>query len=448
MKINHLADNKALWALSMGALWERFCFFGLLTNLIIMLVSYWKTGAHVSYAIYGTYATLAFSLPLLGGIMADRWLDRINAILMGYLLVILGALGMMGAGQEAFYAGLACYLVGSALCRPSIATLVGEYSDIQGTDKNQAYTFFYIMLNVGAVLGPVIFGIASKMGHLQWGFGVVIAGVTFSAVCLLGVSKWRMPSFKALGSLLLCAGLLIGFVLWLLIHDQYFNWVMLFSGILVLCWIVTLFTRQNNREKKQLSKIILVFFCSVLFFMVSLQVGSSMTYFIEYLVNRHVWGFMIPTQWLTALDPLFVVLAAPIVIKCIGKKPPILKAIITCFSLCVIGLVFFALCSLVHDKPYWPILLLALAMLGLGAGEIALSPAILTYANEQSPNSLRSTMIGLWYLFIALAGYLSGYLSQLVSIMSFAHYYLLLAMMQMILLGVVGYLWWRQRSPR
>lgn len=183
---------KGLYVCFMTEMWERFAFYGMKAILLLYVVKHHLFAQADGTLLLGTYAGLAYALPLLGGLLADRYLGMRKAVLFGGILLVLGQLGMAWTGSAAtgttpdnamrdgfaiqvMYASLALIGVGVGFLKPNISTIVGRLYSADDPRRDSGFTIFYMGINVGAwVSSLVVAYVGEKIG---WGYGFALGGI-------------------------------------------------------------------------------------------------------------------------------------------------------------------------------------------------------------------------------------------------------------------------------
>ena len=178
---------QGLTTLFLVEMWERFSYYGMRAILVLFLVDQVQTGGlglatAEAAAIYGLYTASVYILALPGGWIADRFWGCRRAILVGGCIIMLGhiVLAVSGTTAAIFYLGLACIAIGTGLLKPNISTMVGQLydkNDIGGRDAG--FSFFYMGINVGAILGGLIAGYLGEIWGWHWGFGAAAVAMFF-----------------------------------------------------------------------------------------------------------------------------------------------------------------------------------------------------------------------------------------------------------------------------
>ncbi|MET0181199.1 MAG: oligopeptide:H+ symporter, partial [Novosphingobium sp.] len=178
-----LGHPRGLFVLFYAEMWERFSYYGMRALLVLYLTKHWLFGDGKANLIYGAYGALVYITPVLGGLIADRWLGQRKAVLFGGILLAVGH-GLMavegGGGQSdpainVFWAALAFIIVGSGFLKANISVIVGQLYRMNDVHRDGAYTIFYMGVNVGAALGTILVGYLGET--IGWAYGFGLAGI-------------------------------------------------------------------------------------------------------------------------------------------------------------------------------------------------------------------------------------------------------------------------------
>jgi len=179
-----LGHPSGLLVLFFTEMWERFSYYGMRVLLIQFLTSAvifgspfsgWGWTAEQAGALYGTYAMLVYLTPILGGIIADRYIGSRWAVIIGAAIMTLGHAAMAFDSSFMFFTGLGCLIIGTGFFKPNMPSILGEMYKHLPEKKDGAYTIFYMGVNAGAFFGMMLCGyLAEKVGW-HWGFG--LAGI-------------------------------------------------------------------------------------------------------------------------------------------------------------------------------------------------------------------------------------------------------------------------------
>ena len=184
-KSNVLGHPAGLFVLFFTEMWERFSFYGMRVLLIQFLTakvifgdafSGWGWSAEQAGALYGTYAMLLYLTPILGGVIADKYIGSRWAVIIGAIIMTLGHASMAAEGISKlwFFVGLACLVIGTGFFKPNMPSILGEMYKSLPDKKDAAYTIFYMGVNSGAFFGMLCGYLAETKG---WHYGFGLAGI-------------------------------------------------------------------------------------------------------------------------------------------------------------------------------------------------------------------------------------------------------------------------------
>ena len=184
---------RGLGLLFVTEMWERFSYYGMRALLVLYLVNAlrWETARAAS--LYGTYTMLVYLTPLLGGVLADRFLGTRHGLVLGGAVIAAGHFALALPGMTAFYAGLALIVAGTGLFKPNASTMVGQLYRAGDARRDAGFTIFYMGVNAGAFLGPLVCGALAQSERLGWHWGFAAAGVGMVlglAVYVWGRDRW------------------------------------------------------------------------------------------------------------------------------------------------------------------------------------------------------------------------------------------------------------------
>src|SRR5260221_10418725 len=173
---------KGLTTLFFTEFWERFSYYGMRAILTLFMVAKVTDGGlgldvATAAAIYGFYTAAVFFMGIPGGWIADRLLGQRNAVLYGGILIAMGHYSLAVDSRPTFYAGLVLIVLGTGLLKPNISAIVGQLYSADDNRRDAAFSIFYICINMGAFLSPLICGTLAERAGWHWGFGAAGGGV-------------------------------------------------------------------------------------------------------------------------------------------------------------------------------------------------------------------------------------------------------------------------------
>ncbi len=437
---------RGLSVLFFTEMWERFSYYGMRALLVLFMVDAIEHGGmgldeQKAGAIYGLYTSAVYLVALPGGWIADRLLGAQRSIWIGGLIIAAGHFTLAIPSISAFYVGLVLVVIGTGFLKPNISAIVGQLYPEGGASRDAGFTVFYMGINLGAFLGPLI---CSYLGEkVSWHAGFAAAGVGMVA----GAIQYRLSS-KALGDaglhphrregagdsgrvdpawyVFIGGVLLVVLVLVLSLTGVIrLNPVMLAQkatyvivALAVVFFLsVFLFGKLTSSEKRQTSVILILFFASAVFWSGFEQAGSSLNLFADRHTDRILErvNFEIPAGWFQSLNPFFIVTLAPVFAAFWVKlaKRNLDPALPTKFALgtLMLGLGFLIMVGAAklvvagnEAAPYWLILTYLLHTMG----ELCVSPVGLSSVTKLAPKRFVGQMMGIWFLATALGNLIAG----------------------------------------
>ena len=438
---------RGLSTLFFTELWERFSYYGMRALLVLFMTDLVATGGlgmtdATATAIYGLYTFAVYAVALPGGWIADRLTGQRHAVLIGGIVIAAGHLTLAVPTLAAFYLGLVLIVLGTGLLKPNVSAIVADLYPEGGARRDAGFSIFYMGINVGALAGPLVCGTLGE--RVNWHLGFSAAGVGM----LLGVAQyvwgWRYlgdagllrqaeggDRGRALRSFWQGTGLVVALVLGATLLER--------SGVLTLSFLnvaqgtgitittlvvlyflyIFLFGRLSQEERRRVAVIPVLFVAAAVFWSGFEQAGSSMNLFADRLTDRTVFGIETPTTWLQSINPLFIILLAPVFGSLwvrLGMKNPSIPAKFT-YGLLQLGLGFLVLAwgaTFATDgalvSPMW----LIVTYFFHTTGELCLSPVGLSSITKLSPKRLVGQMMGIWFMAAALGNLLAGLVAGLI----------------------------------
>jgi len=445
-KVEMFGHPKGLFYLFFAEMWERFSFYGMRALLVLYLsTELFKdlaNGEEIAFEIYAAYGALVYFTPAIGGMIADRMIGHRNSIMLGGILMCIGHFTMAFENESIFYLSLGLLIIGNGFFKPNISSLVGSLYDEGDKKRDAGFTIFYMGINLGAFLSPLICG---WLGHeYGWHYGFAAAGVgmllgilvfwsgsknkifgaeglqpeTYKGKKYLGLNVVHFIYVLAFISVPLFAFLvsknsveipLIGLKLM-----ETLLWTLLIAVLVYLVYISR--SKLNKQEIQKLGAILILTFFVTIFWSFFEQAGSSLTLFAE----KNVALVGINAAQTNSINAGYIVLLAiPFSIMWTWldkkKKNPAtpIKFGLGIFQL-GIGFLIFALgARYMNDIGLVPMTFLMLGYLLITTGELFASPIGLSKVTQLSPAFLVSFMMGVWFLSSSFAHHISGVIAKL-----------------------------------
>ncbi|HVI48354.1 MAG TPA: peptide MFS transporter [Chitinophaga sp.] len=313
-----ISHPKGLYILFATEMWERFNYYGMRAVLILFMTKALLFNKAFAANLYGSYTGLIYLTPLLGGYIADRYWGNSRSIIVGGILMALGELILFFSGSLyhtypqatllLFFSGLGCMITGNGFFKPNISSLVGQLYPEGDKRKDTAYTIFYMGINTGGALGPIICGLAGDTGDpadFRWAFlaggvsmviSVIVQAVfhqryvTDPAGRELGLPPENKTTstfqpFQTTVKLLLLTLVMIGL---LYLDAEVVNYLsyLLLAAVILIAVIIFKDTSLTSEEKQRVTVIFIVSFFVIFFWAAFEQAGASLTFFADEQTNR------------------------------------------------------------------------------------------------------------------------------------------------------------------
>ncbi len=415
-----LGHPKGLYLLFATEMWERFSFYGMRA----LLVLYAAAATHAAnpglgwadtqaVTLYGWYLGTVYGTAVFGGWIADNWLGQRKSVILGGLIMAAGnfmlaapidTLGTSGAFSvsalgidfpatpASFYLGLLLMCVGNGLFKPNISSMVGELYPQGDARRDGAFVIFYMGINVGAFLAPLVCSTLGEDPAYGWRVGFFVAGI----------------------------GMLLSVIIQLAFAQRYIGDVGRVPNAkraLALSGGEKKPLTQVERERLRVIFVIFVFV--VIFWATFEQAGGLMNLFAEKYARRDVGGFTVPTGWFQSLNPFFiVVLGIPFSmlwsrLGAQGRNPP--TPVKMYLGLAQVALGFVCLVLAVFEMQSSgdakaSMMWLVGAYFFHTTGELCISPVGLSMITKLAPLRLASLMMGVWFLVNFVGNTLAGYI--------------------------------------
>ncbi len=421
-----MTHPKGLYLIFTVEMWERFSYYGMRALLVLFLTAQLLNGGlgfddSDASLIYGIFTGLIYFTPLIGGYLADRYLGQRKAISIGLWFLIAGQITMAFATTAPIlYISLLLQICGNGLFKPSSTVIVGSLYPEGDSRIDSAYTIFYMGINLGSFFSPIVTGWLAVNYGFKYGF------------------------------LAAAAGLVMGYLCYTILSNRYLGEI---------CKHPVSKEVSDNGVSEPLSKeerhriwvITILTLFAIAFFAGFEQAGCSMTLFSEKYVDRQVLDFNVPTAWLQSINPMFILIFAPLFslmwtkLDKRGKNPSIPAKM--GMGLIMLGIGFIMLVCAIADRggdvdtlpdtnakaSVW---FIVFAYMFHTVGELCLSPIGLSMVSRLAPVKLASMLMGVWMASSAVANFLAGYLSSFTSTAGYFEIYAGLTISS-ILLGLV-----------
>jgi POT family proton-dependent oligopeptide transporter len=377
--------------------WERFSFYGMRALLVYYMTRGLDIGQAHASLIYGAYTAMIYFTPVFGGLVADRWLGNRRAVIIGAATMALGHFMMVF--EPLFYVALITLAIGNGFFLPSLASQIrGLYRSDDPRGKS-AYNIYYVGVNIGAFVAPLVCGFLGESYGWHWGFAMAGIGMLVSLVFYLTGLPHLPPETARMT----------------LAPSQRVSWVPHRQTLLFLMGVAAIVVVFRGAYE---------------------QVGNTIALWAEVGVDRHIGsGWSIPMAWFQSLNAFSVFLLTPVLLvrwnrlAKRGVETPLLHKM--AFGAMVVSLSYLMLAAVTGwteahaTHAHWAWLAGWFVLMTLG--ELYILPTGLGLFGRMAPEGLRATCIALWYFAGFFGNLLAGALGTLWSKLPHDEFFVIIA---------------------
>lgn len=374
-------------------MWERFSYYGMRAFLILYMTTPVEKGGlgfgdKPAGKIYGLYTGSVWMATIGGGIVADWLLGQYRSALLGGILITAGHFTLAFPQIQFFYAGLFLIVIGTGLLKPNVSTMVGSLYSKEDHRRDAGFSIFYMGINLGATIGPLIAGYLAQKVSWHLGFACAGIGMALGVIQYMAGRKHLMPALNRLAT-----------------KEEKTEAQQ--SGI-----------GFTSAEWGRLASVVVFFAFASIFWACYEQAGSTLNLFADRYTRLSMFGFSFPSSWFQSVPSFFVIVLAPVFawlwIK-MGSREPSSPAKMALgllfvgisFLLLVPGASFAQSGAGMRVSPWWLIGVYLLQEFG----ELCVSPVGLSLVTKLSPQRIVGLMMGVWFLSISVGDIIAGYLT-------------------------------------
>ena len=415
--MNTVADKtwfgqpRGLWILCLTQMWEMFSYYGMRTLLVYYMTKELLFAQEKASFIYGTYTAMAYFTPIIGGALADRWLGKRNAVVIGGSIMALGHFAM--AFEPMFFVALATIALGNGLFLPSLPSQINDLYAPGDPRRGRAYNVYYVGLNIGGVLAPLVCGTLGEVYGWHYGFGAAGVGMFAGLLVYVAGRRYLPPELRRVPP------------------------------------PATSAPEARANQRKTWGLLLGVGIAATIFRGAYEQVGNTLPLWIDTGVDRDWSGFAIPMTWFQSLNPGLVILLTPLLLWAWRRQAdagrettPAMRMAIGALIVASAYLLLAVVAATSGDaRASWIWLVAFFAILTFG--ELYILPTGLGLFAKLAPPRLGATTVASWFLAIFTGSLLAGLVGTLWSSASHAGFFLLLAGLAV----VAAALLWRLDRP-
>ncbi|MFJ8850670.1 peptide MFS transporter [Streptomyces sp. NPDC102437] len=425
---------RGLMTLSGLEVWERFSFLGMQAILVLYFADTVARGGMgmepgTAASVSAAYGTLVYLVSVAGGWLADRILGSYRAVLYGGILIACGHYAMAVPTDTMTWVGLGLISAGTGLLKPNVATMVGKLYRTDDERRDAGFALYYMGINIGAFLGPLVTGWLGDHASWHWGFSAAAFGMTLglvqyvlgrrhlagrkhSAEFALAPAPMRRAIRLIVAGAVVVAALATALALaGLLTMDRFVDLLTLISVIAPVVYFAVMFRspQVTPEERGRLRPYVVLFLASVVFNFILFQAYSTMMLLASANARTEIFGFHFPASWYASALGAFEVALAPVVAAVwarMGPRQPHASNKIA------IGVILGGLSFLLMVLPtsghsgdtykmaaWW----IVGSYLLLGLGDILLETSGMSATTKLAPKAFASQTMALWFLSLALA---------------------------------------------
>ena len=453
----------ALWLVFLTEMWERFSYYAMRSILILYMVYLLQMDKTGAANIYGTFTSLVYLSTLLGGFLADRYLGQRWSIILGSVLIAGGMFVMSIPTVGMLYTAMGLLILGNGFFKPNVTAIVGQLYEKNDPRRDGGFTIFYMSVNIGAFFGPLAVGYFASQNNYKVAFWIAGIGMLLGlATFIFGQKKFlsgkglpptEKPTFykdPAVWAILLGAGVIALYMK----GCQTTAWIS--AAVLAAAYIVYMKTRKQSQnhppltteEKQKMAVIAIMAFFTIFFWAAFEQAGAALNLFAYEYTNRVItlgsWSWEIPANWFQSLNPLYIVIFAPLFSKLWislakkGQEPSTPAKFVVSLWLLAAGFAVmllgaFALIGNAKISLFY----LAFTYLFHTFGELCISPVGKSMVTKLAPARFVSLLMGVWFLSNAAANKLAGVYSGYFQKISNVQFFLWLVVVPLVVSGIL-----------
>ncbi len=425
---------KGLFTLFFTEFWERFSYYGMRAILVYYMYYEVSKGGlgldeSTALAIMSIYGSLVYMSGIIGGWFADRVFGTSKAVFYGGILIMLGHISLAIPGNiTLFFISMVLIVLGTGLLKPNVSSVVGEIYSEEDTRRDSGFSIFYMGINLGGFLSPLIVGrVMDTSFHL--GFGIAAVGMFLGLMVFIFTKKKNLGLAGAivhnpltldekkkvftrfgLATIVIAIIIAIAIPTGYLTINSFIALVGIFGLVIPTVYFVVMYRSPETTavERSRIIAYIPLFIASVMFWAIQEQGSTILANYADKRTQLDFAGIHISPAWFQSLNPLFIIIFAPVFAWLwmkLGKRQPTIPQK---FSL---GLLFAGLSFLVIllpayfggadslVSPLWLVLSYFIVVLG----ELCLSPVGLSATTKLAPAAFSAQTMSLWFLSNAAA---------------------------------------------
>ena len=408
-------------------MWERFSYYGMRAILLYYLTDAGAKGGRgmgqtTGLAVVSIYGTSVYLLAVVGGWLADRVLGARRSTLYGGIVIASGHICLSMPGAATSYLGIVLVALGTGLLKPNVSAMVGELYSREDPRRDSGFSIYYMGINLGSLVAPILVGAARAFGGYHAGFAVAAVGMAAALVAfvsgrrLLGSAGAAVPNpltaadrpRLARTGAMIGGGILVLLLILRIVSGAFgvstlINALTFLAFAAPIAYFIVMFRspKVSSRERSRLMAYIPLFVSAMLFWMIFEQAATTLASFAENRTELSAFGLHVAPELFQSINPAAIILLAPIFawlwVKLDNPPPTAVKFAIG-LSLAAASFLILAGASAIaaHGKsPSWVLVVVYVVQT---LGELCLSPVGLAATTLLAPRAFRSQAMALWFL--------------------------------------------------
>lgn len=437
--MNQNKHPKQLYLLFFTEMWERFSFYGMKALLLAYMVTQLNFDEPKGYAILGAYSALVYTMPMFGGMLADKFLGYRRAIIFGGVMMAIGHIVLAIPQDWSFFYGMAFIICGNGFFKPNVSSLVGTLYENNDPRKDSAFSLFYMGINIGAALGGVLCGYVGQKINWHYGFGLagifMILGLVIFILGKNSLKEKGLPLTNKLNekvagfikieyAIYLLTLVMLPVIVTLFNYYEALDSIMIVLAVIAVGYILYVASKLEKTAKFKLISALVMVVVSTFFWAFYEQNAGSLNLFAMRNVDMHVLGFelpalsvnnFLPPAWVVILSLFFAALWPWLNKK--GWEPSTPGKFALSFVFVAMGFfTFYLACQANLDHGLIPLLAFAGGYFFIICGEMCISPVGLSMITKLSPVNIVGLMMGIFFFFTAIGEFLAGKIGAMMSI--------------------------------
>jgi POT family proton-dependent oligopeptide transporter len=405
---------KGLYLLFFVEMWERFSYYGMRALLVLYMVQQMAFGHEKAGHIYGLYTGFVYLTPLLGGYLADKYIGQRKCITTGGVLMCLGLFMLASGLKILFLPSLFVMVLANGFFKSNISSVLGILYGKNNEKKDSGFTIFYMGINLGAFFSPLICGTLALRYGFSYGFGS--AGI----------------------------GMLIGIFIYLMLGDKCLGECGKYPVQKEIDKANSTSTKLTKREKNKLVCLFVLMLFTIVFWTCYEQAGCSLTLFAEYATNRNILGHTIPTEYFQSLNPLYIIIFAPLMsllwsyLHTKRLEPTSVEKFTLALGLMSVAYTVMAVAGDISEHSLVSSMWLIVVYFIMTISELCISPIGLSLVSKLAPRKFISLLMGSWFLTSFFGNIFAGFWGGKYGSISNTILFLTLAIISLISAVILG----------